>query len=152
MSEREEDLNADVGIDADVDDIDIDVDDTQNNEEEQEELDDADITTDQIIAPTLLNKNTIKTIKIVKKEDRITCNRISKIEYARVVSDRAQQIENGNPIFVNYKNLASPKEIAELEIAEKKSPMMIHREIGKNNAGKIVEEWSVNELIIPENL
>jgi DNA-directed RNA polymerase I, II, and III subunit RPABC2 len=70
---------------------------------------------------------------------------MSYAEYARVISERAKQIENGSPIFIESKNEHSPINIAEKEVRQKKCPLKVVRYLTKN----IKEEWSVNEMIIP---
>jgi DNA-directed RNA polymerase I, II, and III subunit RPABC2 len=82
---------------------------------------------------------------VVPQEYRITSEIMTLAEYARVKSERAKQIENGSPIFINIKNDHDPIIIAEKEIKQKKSPMIIERFLTKN----IKEEWVVNEMIVP---
>lgn len=88
----------------------------------------------------------------IHKEDIITPNdkRISSeimtlAEYTRILSERAKQIENGSPIFIDIKNESNPIKIAEQEILLKKCPMKITRYMTKH----IVEIYEVNEMIIP---
>lgn len=84
-------------------------------------------------------------IIVVPKEYRLTSEIMTLAEYTRVKSERAKQIENGSPIFITLKNEHDPIVIAEKEIRQKNSPMMISRFLTKN----IKEEWEVNEMIIP---
>lgn len=86
-----------------------------------------------------------KEITIVPRNDRRTTEIMTLAEYTRVIAERAKQIENGAPIFVDVKNEADPKKIAEQEIREKKCPLKITRMLRKN----IAEIWHVNEMVIP---
>lgn len=86
------------------------------------------------------------------KEDIVTPNeyrRTSEImmsfEYARVISERAKEIENGSPIFIQLTNEFDPIEIAEKEIRQKKCPLKIIRYLKPH----IKEEWDVNDMIPP---
>lgn len=82
---------------------------------------------------------------IVPREYRITSEIMSLAEYTRVISERAKQIENGSPIFIDVKNIHDPILIAEKEIKQKKSPMIINRYLTRH----IKEEWEVNEMNLP---
>lgn len=82
---------------------------------------------------------------IVPREYRITSEIMSLAEYTRVISERAKQIENGSPIFIDVKNIHDPILIAEKEIKQKKSPMIINRYLTRH----IKEEWAVNEMNLP---
>ena len=70
---------------------------------------------------------------------------ITKFEFTDVVSNRAKQIENGSPIFVDIKNESDPIKMAEMEIRMRSCPLSIRRIIGNN----ICEIWDVNDMIIP---
>jgi DNA-directed RNA polymerase subunit K/omega len=80
---------------------------------------------------------------LVPREDRITSDIMSKAEYARVVAERAKEIENGAKIYVSH-NEHDPAKIAIEEIRKKKCPLSIVRIY--NNYKEI---WPVNEMIIP---
>ena len=81
----------------------------------------------------------------IPDDNRITSEKMTMAEYTRVISERAQQIQNGSPIFIDIKDETEPIKIAELEIRNKRSPMKIIRHLTKN----IVEHWTVNELAPP---
>ncbi len=100
---------------------------------------------EQISSNYYINNDLHKVDKIVPKDMRRTSEIMTYAEYTRVVSERAKQIENGSPIFVELKNEHKPSNIAEKEILQKKCPLKIIRYLTKN----IKEEWSVNEMIIP---
>ncbi len=82
---------------------------------------------------------------ITPKKYRITSDILSPFELARVVAERAKQIENGSIIFVDTKLEHDPIKIAKMEIMQRKCPLKIVRKITSN----IVEEYEVNEMILP---
>ena len=86
-----------------------------------------------------------KEIVIVPSTYRKTSEVITKFEFTDVVSNRAKQIENGSPIFVDIKDETDPIIMAELEIRLKRCPLSIRRLISNN----IAEIWEVNEMMIP---
>ena len=86
-----------------------------------------------------------KEIVIVPSSYRKTSEVITKFEFTDVVSNRAKQIENGSPIFVDIKDETDPIAMAELEIRLKRCPLSIRRLISNN----IAEIWEVNEMMIP---
>jgi DNA-directed RNA polymerase subunit K/omega len=88
--------------------------------------------------------NTHKTIFIVPDDERITSNIIQLYEIAAVISERASQIENGSPIFIDIKNLTNPKDIARAEFKQRKSPFILERHVGNS-----VEHWKVREMTFP---
>jgi DNA-directed RNA polymerase I, II, and III subunit RPABC2 len=84
-------------------------------------------------------------IIIIPNVHRRTSEVITKYEFTDVVSNRAKQIENGSPIFVDIKDETNPIFMAEMEIRMKRCPLSIRRLISSN----IAEIWEVNEMIIP---
>jgi DNA-directed RNA polymerase I, II, and III subunit RPABC2 len=86
----------------------------------------------------------IKDVKIliVDKNERITLDRITKYEYVRILGIRTKQIENGAKIMIKYNGDLTPVEIAEIEIKQKKSPIIIKRILP---SGKC-ELWKLSEL------
>ena len=86
-----------------------------------------------------------KEIIIVPNNYRKTSEVITKFEFTDVVSNRAKQIENGSPVFVDIKDETDPILMAELEIRMKRCPISIRRLISNN----IAEIWDVNDMLIP---
>lgn len=82
--------------------------------------------------------------KIVPDDERITSEIMTLAEYTRVLSERAQQISDGSPIFVDIGDESDPIKIAEMEIKQRRCPIEIRRHITKD----IVEVWKVNEMIV----
>jgi DNA-directed RNA polymerase subunit K/omega len=64
-----------------------------------------------------INTDLHKELIVMPDDKRITSEIMSLAEYTRVISERASQIENGAPIFVDVKNETNPIKIAEMEIA-----------------------------------
>ena len=70
---------------------------------------------------------------------------LSKFEYTKILGMRAQQIAMGaEPLIKVTKDLDSVVLIAEEELRQRKTPMIIQREIGKNK----YEYWKIEDLII----
>lgn len=96
-----------------------------------------------------------KEIIIIPPKHRITSEFMTIFEYARVLGERSKQIQNGSPIFVDLsilkvdnKLIISEKEIAHLEIIQRKCPLIIQRMYNDVYG----EEWPVNEMELPQNL
>jgi len=94
---------------------------------------------------SLVNNDLHREVRVVPKGERRTPDMPSPYEIARVVSERAKQIEDGAPIFVELEGESDPIEIAKKEIQQKKCPMCIVRYI----APQIKEIWRVNEMVVP---
>lgn len=120
----------------DKDDDDDDDDDSENNELLlQMELDDE--------LNNQLNISSENIELIVHPDERITSNYLSKLEYSYVIGLRAEDISKGAPIYVDYKGLSDPIDIANKELYENRFPISIKRHIGLNK----YEIWECNELI-----
>ena len=99
----------------------------------------------ELLSSDIVTSNDLhKEVIIMPKEKRITSEIMTLAEYTRVISERAKQIDGGSIIFIDV-NETDPIKIAELEIIQKKSPMLIIRHITKN----IIEIWPVREMIVP---
>ena len=77
------------------------------------------------------------------KDITITTSRLTKYEKTRLIGMRAQMIANGCPSTVDYDDDMSPIQIAELELKERKIPLIIRRHMYFNKA----EEVNPNNLI-----
>lgn len=100
-----------------------------------------------VLDSEMYTNNDLHKIDIYGSDDtRQTSEIMTLAEYTRVVSERAKQIENGSPIFIqDIGDESNPIIIAEMEIVQKKCPMLITRYLSAN----IVEIYKVNEMIIP---
>lgn len=72
--------------------------------------------------------------------------RMTKYEIARVLGNRASQISQNSKIFVDPGNETDPLRIAQMELRARKIPFVITREL----PGGKVEEWNIEDMIIPE--
>lgn len=96
-----------------------------------------------VFNPTEVHTELEKVIYIVPASERRTSEFMSKFEYTRVISERAQQIQNGSQIFVEPDPFMDEIEIAKLEVKLHKCPFIIRRLYPNGNVG---EDWSVNEM------
>ena len=85
-----------------------------------------------------------KTGRCLSKEERITSNRLTKYEKAKILGIRANQIDRNAPVMIDIDGEISSLEIAKRELIEKKLPLIIER-IHENGD---YEHWSIDELII----
>lgn len=85
-----------------------------------------------------------KSGRCLNKEERISSNRLTKYEKARLLGTRALQIDNDAPIFVDVDGEISSYEIALKELMEKKIPLNVERILPNGDW----EIWSIDELVI----
>jgi len=90
---------------------------------------------------------------LVKKEERITGNRMTDYEIVRILSTRTKQLSSGAPPLIEVTNNNNDKEvdneeIAKLELQHNKTPFIIMRPLPNN----FVEAWTVQELFVPDSL
>lgn len=93
---------------------------------------------------------TPQTIKIVKPEDRRTLQMITPLERVRLIGIRAEQINNGDKVFLSDKDmqgLTDPVDIAEKELFMRRCPILIERKL--DSTGNIVEHLNPNEMLFP---
>lgn len=92
-----------------------------------------------------------KIIKIVRPEERITSEIIQLPELVEAIGIRCSEIENGSPVFCDYDGLNDPIDIAKKEFFDRKSPLLLQRQIGYDPITLVstVEEWTVREMTFP---
>lgn len=83
---------------------------------------------------------------IVKEEDRITSDCLSKYEIIELISIRATQISKGDYPFTDVKNLRDPISMAKKEIYDNRCPLLVKRGIGNNK----FEVWNPNLMFKPK--
>lgn len=121
-----------------------------NDEEELEDSEneeDEELTIKELVS--YLEDTIIRTKKIVEvpKDERRTSNYISKTELVGVIGDRAAMIEKGAPSYTEIGDLKNPIHIAVKEMLEGQNPQKIQRIIRETDNEKIVEIWSVREMV-----
>jgi DNA-directed RNA polymerase subunit K/omega len=136
-----------VEYDSDIDDVDSDIDfnadeenffDVQNFKDFNEKI------KFYVFDPEQYENEMRKELIIVPDQYRKTSEVLSKCEFTDVVSNRAKQIEDGSPIFVDIGDEDDPIVMAEMETRMKKCPLSILRMISNN----IAEVWAVNDMIV----
>jgi DNA-directed RNA polymerase subunit K/omega len=117
-----------------------------NSDDEDKEGDDGDIDEEEIdLEEDVYNEDT-EFEYIVKEEDRITSDALSKYEMVELISIRATQISKGDVPFTDIENLRDPILMAKKELYDNRSPLMVKRHIGNN----IYEYWNPNEMSKPK--
>ena len=109
--DEEEDDDEKLEDDIEIDEEEFDKDEEEDYEDKEEDEDiDIDIEDD------------IKINKNIPSNNFITVPFITKYEYPKIISTRAQQIANGSPIYIDIKNIKNknPMNIAEIEFKEGK--------------------------------
>ena len=83
---------------------------------------------------------------VVKEEDRITSDVLSKYEMVELISIRATQISKGDHPFVEVNGLRDPISMAKKELYENRCPLLVKRHIGNN----MYEYWNPNNMSKPK--
>ncbi len=125
----------------------------KEEEDEDEEVDVNDLF-ESTIAPLPETKSTtdfLTTLHTADKDpERRTLPILNKYEKAKIIGIRAQQIAQGATPFIDLKSikgLMSPLSIAEEELRQKRTPLIVRRTIyGKCT---LVEDWYIQDLIDP---
>ncbi|KAI9104788.1 Rna polymerase Ii complexed with Atp [Phlyctochytrium arcticum] len=82
----------------------------------------------------------------IPKHERMTTPYMTKYEKARILGTRALQISMSAPVMVDLNGESDPLQIAMKELREQKIPLMVRRYLPDGS----YEDWSVEELILPE--
>ncbi len=95
-------------------------------------------------------------VKYVSKEQRKTTKFMTIYEYARIIGERAVQIEANEPvhpsIIINNPNVDNALDLAELELnSDVPFPIRIERPVYIIDNIQWYEPWDVRELILPKN-
>jgi len=83
---------------------------------------------------------------IVKEEDRITSDVLSKYEIVELISIRSTQISKGDMPFTDVSGLRDPISMAKKEIYDNRCPLLVKRHIGNN----MYEYWDPNNMSKPK--
>lgn len=87
-----------------------------------------------------------KHFKVVDPEERVTSDRLSLFECARMIGEYAKHLDNGAQTTSDIQNCTSSLEIAYRDLLAKKIPMAVIRHVGQNK----VEVWKLKEMILPD--
>lgn len=112
------------------------------DDEEKEEYDD-DIDSVEPILEDDMVEILSNTEIIIKPENRVSSEYMSRYEFVKLVGVRATQISQGSIVFTNIDNLSDPIEMAIKEVYDNKCPLIVKRYIGLNK----YEMWTARELI-----
>ncbi|TPX69322.1 DNA-directed RNA polymerase [Spizellomyces sp. 'palustris'] len=82
----------------------------------------------------------------IPKDQRLTTPYMTKYEKARILGTRALQISMSAPVMVDLNGESDPLAIAMKELREQRIPLMVRRYLPDGSW----EDWSVEELILPE--
>lgn len=144
MDEEDYIDNEEGGIEDD--DIDIEEpaeDDSDDSDNEDDSVDDVKYKLREV------NKHEIvpyfKTYENYTSQRKITKPFITKFEKAKILGIRAEMIAAGSPSVLNIpKGITSAYEIAKLEYAEKKIPLMIRRYLPND----VIEDWRLVDMVL----
>jgi|JI8StandDraft_1071087.scaffolds.fasta_scaffold526443_1 DNA-directed RNA polymerase subunit K/omega len=143
-------------MDDDVDDIDNEVEDVIDEDVVFEELDDdadEEVVEEEAEAePDVIetNADNRRILQVVPRDERVTSEIIQLTELVEAIGIRTTEIERGSPVFTDYDSLSDPIAIARKEFYDRKSPLILQRQIGIDKNGIVhVEEWPVREMTYP---
>ncbi len=90
--------------------------------------------------------NNEKIYEEINNPNKISQNYLTKYEYAKIIGIAAQQIESGRKPLIDNLPLSyvHPIEIAEYELKQKKTPIIIKRKLPNN----VCEYWTLDQLVI----
>lgn len=124
-------------LEEDIEDKEVEIEDAESDEENN--YDNDDVVLDEDTSDDLVEY-------IVKEEDRITSDYLSKYEMIELINIRATQISKGDYPFTDVKNLRDPISMAKKEIYDNKCPLLVKRGIGNNK----FEIWNPNLMMKPK--
>ena len=88
---------------------------------------------------------------IIPDEERMSSNYLTLEEETEARGIRVTQIEGGAPVFTDVEGFTDPIEMARKELLDKKSPLILIREMRRDKTGRYVELWKVNEMTLPRS-
>jgi hypothetical protein len=126
---------------------------TESDSEESEESDSEEIKfklfSKHDLEKILGNNQNYKIIKIVPDDERISSETICWNEATEAVGIRTSQIENGSPVLTNVDGFTDPNDMAVKEFYDRKSPLILEREMSCIGNVSIVEHWEVCKMGFP---
>ncbi|ORD94232.1 RPAB2 [Enterospora canceri] len=80
------------------------------------------------------------------QDERVTSNRMTIYEKAKIIGVRACQLGDDAVAFVDVTGMTDAMEIAKKELNEKKLPYIIRRKLPDGSH----EDWKLSEMLIPD--
>lgn len=152
-----DDSDDDISFKDDIEDLDEEAEEAEEDEE-TEETEETEEDEEESHPPKLKTPITQKIsdpltriVHIVPDDQRITSNILQLPELVAVLNNRAKSIAETNVYFVDIidKIYKSPIEIAIDELYSRKCPLKLRRTVGYSKNYIMVEEWDINELVLP---
>lgn len=91
-----------------------------------------------------IDPRSIKINKIVAPDKRVTSERMTGLEFARLVGDRAAHLDKGAPPYIDTTKFTNTIAIAYTEVKMRLVPFAILRKVGENT----YEKWKVKEMTL----
>lgn len=88
-------------------------------------------------------------IKVIPVDQRTTSHRLSITECTEAIGLRATQIETNPIVFTDVEGYTDPIAMAEKELYDRKSPLILQREVCRHDNLRWVERWDLNEMTLP---
>ena len=85
----------------------------------------------------------------VPDELRMTDNRLHQTELARVLGARAEQLAAPGALFFGESESSDPVQMAIDELAQRRCPLLVLREVERSGTAVTYERWRVNEMVLP---
>lgn len=144
-------------LDDDFDPLVLDADEASSGSDEGGEDSDANETpaadekpSSRLPNPQLAQALDTRRIIIISDDERQTSNIMTKAEVARATAIRAEYISKFPNAFVEIGDLTQADEIAQKELYEHRSPLILRRDVGRTAAGeRQMEKWKVREMSYP---
>jgi DNA-directed RNA polymerase subunit K/omega len=116
---------------------------------------DADADIDDVDCKDSINNEYSKEIIIVKEENKITSDVLTKFEITELVSIRATQIERRADCMIDTTGMTDPIVMARRELMARRSPLAIRRYVGdrctlvdgKKQVSQYYEVWNPNTMV-----
>jgi DNA-directed RNA polymerase subunit K/omega len=90
---------------------------------------------------------------VVADDRRRTSDVISRAEITRAIAIRAAQIAARPTFYIDVGDLSDPIAIAREEFLQRRSPLILEREVGRAARGaRVVERWRVREMTFPPHI
>ena len=131
---------------------DDDDDDDENEENENEDNSDSDLEDEDDNNISIIGEieSNIESKRNMLEKEKITRPVLTRFEHTRLIGERTAQLQRGAQPMIDVRNLriSDCRTIAELELKEKRIPLIIRRYLPDGN----YEDWRLSELINPHLL